>query len=75
MTSTATWYHLSVKSVGRSAGRSVVAAAADRLCERLHDVELNQTHDYRRRGGVQSSFTLAPGHAPVWALEPATLWN
>lgn len=75
MTTTATWYHLSVKSVGRSAGRSVVAAAAYRLGERLHDAELNQTHDYRRRGGVQSSFTIAPGHAPIWALEPATLWN
>lgn len=75
MMATATWYHLSVKSVGRSAGRSVVAAAAYRLGERLHDEELDQTHDYTRRGGVRSSFTIAPDHAPGWALQPGMLWN
>ena len=72
---TASWYHLSVKAIGRSAGRSVVAAAAYRLGERLHDEELGQTHDYTRRGGVRSSFTLAPDYAPSWALQPADLWN
>ena len=34
---TASWYHCSVKPVSRSAGRSVVAAAAYRLGECLQD--------------------------------------
>src|ERR1017187_679 len=73
--STASWYHCSVKPVSRSAGRSVVAAAAYRLGERLHD-ELYQTvHDYTRRRGVEFTFTVAPVDAPAWAHEPEALWN
>ena len=73
--STASWYHCSVKPVSRSAGRSVVAAAAYRLGERLHD-ELYQTvHDYTRRRGVECTFTVAPVDAPAWAHEPEALWN
>jgi hypothetical protein len=69
------FYHCSVKTVGRSAGRSVVAAAAYRLGELLHDDYYDQTHDYTRRSGVLNSFTLAPENAPAWALEPEMLWN
>jgi hypothetical protein len=73
--STASWYHCSVKPVSRSAGRSVVAAAAYRLGERLHD-ELYQTvHDYTRRRGVEFTFTVAPVDSPAWAHEPEALWN
>ena len=73
--STASWYHCSVKPVSRSAGRSVVAAAAYRLGERLND-ELYQTvHDYTRRRGVEFTFTVAPVDAPAWAHEPEALWN
>jgi hypothetical protein len=45
------------------------------LGERLHD-ELYQTvHDYTRRRGVESTFTVAPSDAPAWAHQPEALWN
>jgi hypothetical protein len=69
------FFHCSIKVVSRSAGRSVVAAAAYRLGERLHDERYDQVHDYTRRGGVLESFTIAPGNAPAWAFNPETLWN
>jgi hypothetical protein len=72
---TANWYHCSVKAVSRSAGRSVVAAAAYRLGEKLHDETYDITHDYTRRRGVETTFTLAPEAAPAWALDPEELWN
>jgi hypothetical protein len=72
---TASWYHCSVKPVSRSAGRSVVAAAAYRLGECLHDEHYATTHDYTRRRGVEATFTVAPVDAPEWAHNPESLWN
>src|ERR1017187_1652886 len=72
---TAGWYHCSVKPVSRSAGRSVVAAAAYRLGERLHDEQYAMVHDYTRRRGVEATFTVAPVDAPEWAHNPESLWN
>ena len=69
------WYHCSVKTVSRSAGRSVVAAAAYRLGVQLYDERYMQMHDYTRRRGVEAAFTVAPEFAPQWALEPQALWN
>src|SRR5580692_11309315 len=69
------WYHCSVKPVSRSAGRSVVAAAAYRLGERLHDDLYANVHDYTRRRGVEATFTVAPADAPEWAHNPESLWN
>lgn len=74
-TSTASWYHCSVKPVSRSAGRSVVAAAAYRLGECLHDERYQVTHDYTRRRGIESTFTVAPVDAPEWARNAEALWN
>jgi hypothetical protein len=64
-----------VKPISRSAGRSVVAAAAYRLGESLHDERYAVTHDYTRRRGVENTFTVAPVDAPAWASHPETLWN
>lgn len=75
MIAAAGWYHVSVKTMGRSAGRSVVAAAAYRLGERLHEEQIDATHDYRRRSGVAGTFTCAPAAAPDWAHDPERLWN
>ena len=72
---TATWYHSTMKTVSRSKGRSVVAAAAYRLSECLHDELHNITHDYRRKRGVEAKFTLAPADAPVWVHDAEALWN
>jgi hypothetical protein len=71
----ADWYHCSVKPVSRSAGRSVVAAAAYRLGECLHDELYATVHDYTRRRGVEATFTVAPKDAPQWAHDPEALWN
>jgi hypothetical protein len=72
---TASWYHSTMKAVSRSAGRSVVAAAAYRLGERLHDEVHDITHDYTRKRGVEATFTVAPEGSPVWVHEPEKLWN
>lgn len=71
----ADWYHCSVKTVSRSAGRSVVAAAAYRLGTQLYDERYMQMRDYTRRRGVEAAFTVAPEDAPQWAIEPQALWN
>jgi hypothetical protein len=75
MPTVANWYHCSVKPVSRSAGRSVIAAAAYRLGARLEDHEYGELRDFTRRSGVVTSFTIAPAHAPEWATDPETLWN
>src|ERR1017187_10921349 len=72
---TADWYHCSVKPVSRSAGRSVVAAAAYRLGERLEDERYATVQDYTRRRGVEATFTVTPADAPEWAHNPEALWN
>lgn len=75
MGAVAGWYHCSVKPVKRSVGRSVIAAAAYRIGDCLHDRLTGDVYDYTRRSGVVTSFTLAPEHAPAWAYDPEMLWN
>ncbi len=68
-------YHLSVKTISRSAGRSATAAAAYRCGVAIADERTGQTFDYRRRQGVELSALLLPAAAPSWAAERAALWN
>jgi hypothetical protein len=68
-------YHLSAKIIGRSDGRSVVAAAAYRSGSRLERAETGDTQDYRRKAGVVSADLLTPDDAPEWAQDRAQLWN
>ena len=68
-------YHLTVNTIGRSAGRSATAAAAYRsgaiiACERT-----GQVHDYTRRRGVEHTEIILPENAPEWATDRAMLWN
>ena len=67
-------YHLSVKSISRSAGRNVVAAAAYRAGQELTDERQGLTHDYTRKQGVEDSFIVAPDGAD-WARDRNALWN
>jgi len=67
-------YHLSVKSISRSAGRSVVAAAAYRAGQELIDERQGLTHDYTRKQGVEDAFIVTPDGAD-WAQDRNTLWN
>lgn len=68
-------YHLSVKTVSRSAGRSAVAAVAYRTAERLVDQRTGELHDYRRKGGVEFTELFLPKGAPEWAHIRDALWN
>lgn len=67
-------YHLSVKSISRSAGRSVVAAAAYRAGQELTDERQGMTHDYTRKQGVEDAFIVATDGAD-WAHDRNALWN
>lgn len=68
-------YHLEAKIIGRSDGRSVVAAAAYRSGARIERAETGDRPDYTRKGGVVSADLLMPDGAPEWAQDRAQLWN
>ena len=68
-------FHLSVKPISRSAGRSATGAAAYRAGEKIEDLRTGEIHDYRRKGGVESADLVLPNGAPVWASDRSKLWN
>lgn len=68
-------YHCSVKIIGRSKGKSVIAAAAYRAGEKLYDRETGLTHDFTRKGGVMHREILLPDQAPKEYLDRQTLWE
>lgn len=68
-------YHLSVKTVSRSSGRSATAAAAYRAGVEITDERTGEIHDYTRKGGVESAELVLPACAPEWAADRAALWN
>lgn len=68
-------YHLSVKTISRSAGRSATAAAAYRSGAKIEDEQTGEIHDYTRKGGVESATLVLPTNAPEWASDRAKLWN
>jgi hypothetical protein len=68
-------YRFSATIIGRTAGRSAVAAVAYRAAERIVDERTGQEHDYTRRRGVLHSEILTPETAPDWMRDRAALWN
>lgn len=68
-------YRLSANIVKRSEGRSVVACAAYRSGEMLHDDRQGQTFDYARRQGVVHTEIMAPADTPAWMRDRSALWN
>ena len=68
-------YHLSVKAVSRSAGRSATAAAAYRAGCEIADERTGEIHDYTRKGGVESADIVLPDGSAEWATDRAKLWN
>lgn len=68
-------FHLSVKTVSRSAGRSATAAAAYRAGVEITDERTGEIHDYQRKAGVESAELFLPAGAPEWATDRAKLWN
>lgn len=67
-------YHLSVKAVSRSAGRSSTGAAAYRAGEKIVDERTGEIHDYTRKGGVEHSEIVMPEGA-TWTPNRSELWN
>lgn len=65
-------YHLSVKMISRSHGRSATAAAAYRAGVAITDKRTGEVHDYRRRAGVLHSELILPEGV---VLSREELWN
>ena len=65
-------YHMEVKPVSRSSGRSSVAAAAYRNGTELVDERTGLVHDYTRKQGVEYAEIIAPDRQPV---DRQQLWN
>ena len=81
-------YHLHVKIIGRSSGRSAVGSAAYRSGEKLRSVDAAAyrsgedlgndteiTHDYTRKKGVVHKEIILPDNAPQEYKDRQTLWN
>lgn len=68
-------FHFHVTQIKRSAGQSVVAAAAYRSGEKLHSEYYGEDSDYTRKGGVICSEILLPPQAPPSFSDRETLWN
>lgn len=59
-------FRLRVNIVSRARGQSVIASAAYRAGEKLHDPNRLRDHDYTRKSGVEHTEIMAPAHAPDW---------
>jgi hypothetical protein len=68
-------YHLSVKLITRTTGRSATAAAAYRAGEKIHDNRTGQTFDYSRKKEVTYRRIFAPPNVPQWMKDREQLWN
>lgn len=69
-------YHLSMKPVARSGGRSAVAAAAYRSATRIENQRDGLVHDFRAKQGVEHTEIVIPeGVAAEWARDRSVLWN
>ena len=68
-------YHCSIQMIGRSAGRSAIAAAAYRSASILDDEETGLHHNYTRKSEVVHSEILLCENAPAEYADRQTLWN
>lgn len=68
-------YHFGAKIIGRSAGRSVVAAAAWQSGCRLYDERLDQWSIFTGKRLVEFSSVMLPKDAPEEYLDRGRLWN
>ena len=68
-------YHLSIKHVSRSTGRSAVSAAAYRSREKLYDERQGITFDYTKKKDLAYAEIILPENAPERWKDRETLWN
>ena len=63
-------FHLAVKTIGRSVGRSATAAAAYRAGVEIADERTGIVHDYTRKQGIEHREIVAPADAPGMGARP-----
>lgn len=68
-------YHFHVDQIKRSEGQSVVASAAYRAGEKLHNEYYGEDSDYTNKGGVIYTEIFLSPHAPQEYADRETLWN
>lgn len=68
-------YHLTVRMLSRSDGRSAIAAAAYRSASLLKDERQGLAFDYTKKKGIAYSEILAPENSPDWIKNREKLWN
>lgn len=74
-------YHLQIKSVGRSTGRTATSSAAYRAGERIRDERTGALYDHRKRADVLHKEIFLPSSMDRpdagmdWARDRSTLWN
>ena len=69
-------YHLSVKTISRSSGRSAPSAAAYRSGEKIYDERKDRVFNYPGKSKqVLFSEILTPSSAPKWMKDREKLWN
>lgn len=67
-------YHLSVKAISRSTGRSAPGAAAYRAGEKIVHERTGEVFDYSRKLGVGLTGIVMPSNA-AWTPTRSELWN
>ena len=68
-------FHLNESNISRSDGRSAVACAAYRACEKLEDQTFGKTQDYTKKKGLKYKKIIAPFHTNEDLLDRQNLWN
>ena len=68
-------FHLNESNISRSDGRSAVACAAYRACEKLEDQTFGKTQDYTKKKGLKYQKIIAPFHTNEDLLDRQNLWN
>ncbi len=68
-------FHLNESNISRSDGRSAIACAAYRACEKLEDHTFGKTQDYTKKKGLKYKKIFAPFHTNEDLLNRQNLWN
>ncbi|MGB5633054.1 MAG: MobQ family relaxase [Waterburya sp.] len=68
-------FHMEIKNIGRSEGRSAIAAAAYRSGSVLVDEVTGEVHNYSKKQGVDHTEIMTPDDAPFWVKDRSILWN
>jgi hypothetical protein len=68
-------YHISVKTISRARGQSVVRKAAYNARALLSDERTGARYNYTRKQDLVHRAIVAPADAPKWAWDSEQLWN